>query len=133
MKNYVITSGKFTEKGNFTGYTALGARVHIHQAQMLALKWIKNEEVKFPFYAVGEVKSIGQLDENQKPKTNADGTPVMVERLTATSVFSAKSALIDAFVDERTIDLEISGAVSTKAKALGLSDEAIASLESASV
>ncbi len=133
MKNYVITSGKFTANGNFTGYTALGVRLHIHKAQMSALKWAKDEDVKFPFYAVGETKKIGQMDENNKPKVNPDGSAVLVDRLTATSAFATKEQLINARVDEKTIDIEIGSAVTVKAKALGLTEKALEALESASV
>jgi len=34
MKNFVINNGAFTANGNFSGYTALGVRVHLHKRQM---------------------------------------------------------------------------------------------------
>jgi hypothetical protein len=135
MKNYAITSGKFTTKGNFTGYNALGERVHVHAAQMASLGWKKDEDLagKFPFYAVAAIKQIGQLDEEGNPKTGEGGVAILVDRLTATSVFATKQALIDARVDDATLNVEIGSAVAGKAKAAGLSEKAVADLLAASV
>ncbi len=132
MKNYAITSGKFTNKKNFTGYTAKGIRVHIHEAQMLALKWASDAEVKFPFYAVAEVRIIGQLGEDNKPLV-VDGVPVTAERLTAGAVFATKEALVNASVDELTLDLSIAAEVQKQATASGLSEGALAKVFAASV
>ncbi len=122
MKNYVIQSGNFTSNGNFSGYTATGVRVHIHKNQMDSKGWKKTEDVKYPFFAVGEVKKIGQLDENSQPRKNADGTPVLIDRLTATSVFATKEQLIGALVDERTIDIAVTANVVAEAKKAGLTE-----------
>ena len=127
MKNYAITSGKFTTKGNFTGYNAIGERVHVHAAQMVALGWKSDADFK-PFYAIGTVKQIGQLDENNKPKTNADGTPVLVDRLTALSVFGSKEQLVAAKVDNLTLDIEVAASVKASAEKAGLTPEQISEL-----
>ena len=128
MKNYVITSGSFTEAGNFSGYNALGERVHFHKRQMEALKWVKNEDVKYPFFAIGDVKQIGQLDENNDPKLNADGTPVMINRLTALSAFATKAELIAAHTDNATLEIEIKSSIAGVAKSSGLNEKAIDAL-----
>lgn len=128
MKNYAITSGSFTSNGNYTGYNALGERLFIHKRQMESLGWSKNEQVKFPFYVIGGTKMIGQLDENGTPKTNADGSPVLVERLQAFSVFADKAALTQAHVDNATLDIEIKGAVAAEAKKAGLTEKAVETL-----
>ena len=133
MKNYVITSGSFTTNGNFSGYNALGERVHFHKRQMEALKWVKNEDVKYPFFAIGAVKQIGQLDENNEPKTNTDGSAVLVDRLTALSAFATKAELIAAHVDSSTIEIEIKGAIAGVAKSSGLNEKSIEMLLAASV
>lgn len=133
MKNYAIQSGSFTDNGNFSGYTALGERLHIHKRQMASLNWAKIEDVKFPFFAIGDVKQIGQLDENGAPKTNADGTPLLVDRLTAMSVFTTKQALIDAHVDVATLGVEIAASIKTKATSAGLTEDAVSVLLAASV
>jgi hypothetical protein len=133
MKNYAIQSGSFTDNGNFSAYTALGDRVHIHKRQMESLKWTKIEDVKFPFFAIGAVKQIGQLDENSVPKVNADGTAVLVDRLTAMSVFATKQELIDAHVDVATLGVEIASSIKAKATSAGLTEDAVNMLLSASV
>ena len=134
MKNFAIHSGNFSSgKGNFSGYTALGERIFIHKTQMSGLNWTKAEDIKFPFYAIGAVKQIGQLDENGKPAVNADGTPVLNDRLQALSVFATKDALTSAHVDTATLDIEIKQAVSAQAKSAGLTESAIESLLSIAI
>jgi hypothetical protein len=134
MKNFAIHSGNFsTGKGNFTGYTALGEKLFIHKSQMNGLGWTKQEDVKFPFYAIGAVRQIGQLDTNGQPKVNADGTPVLVDRLQALSIFPNKEALTSAHVDTATLDIEIKQAVSAQAKSAGLTESAINSLLSVAI
>lgn len=133
MKNFAIHSGNFSAKGNFTGYTALGEKLFIHKSQMNGLGWSKQDDVKFPFYAIGTVRQIGQLDENAQPKMNADGTAVLVDRLQALSVFATKEALTSAHVDTATLDIEIKQAVTSQAKSAGLTDSAINSLLSVAI
>ena len=133
MKNFAIHSGNFSAKGNFTGYTALGEKLFIHKSQMNGLSWFKQDDVKFPFYAIGSVRQIGQLDENAQPKMNADGTAVLVDRLQALSVFATKEALTSAHVDTATLDIEIKQAVSSQAKSAGLTQQAIDSLLSVAI
>lgn len=133
MKNFAIHSGNFSKKGNFTGYTALGEKLFIHNSQMNGLGWAKQEDVKFPFYAIGAVRQIGQLDDNGQPKINPDGTAVLVDRLQALSVFATKDALTSAHVDTATLDIEIKQAVTSQAKSAGLTDAAINSLLSVAI
>jgi hypothetical protein len=128
MKNFSIHSGNFSQAGNFTGYTALGESVFIHKAQMNSLGWKENAEVKFPFYAIGGIKLIGQLDANGNPAVNADGTPVQRERVQAFSVFPTKDAMISAHVDTATLDIEVKSAIKQSATSAGLSEQAVNSL-----
>ena len=132
MKNYVINNGQFTANGNFSGYTALGERVHIFGRQMQALGWSKPEEVKFPFYAIGTTKQIGQLDANGKPLMNADGTPATADRLTALSAFKTRDEIKQAHADSALLDIEIQQEIRTQASTAGLSEQAINALANAS-
>lgn len=129
MKNYAIHSGNFStgdsSKGNFSGYTALGERLFIHKSQMVSLGWKTNEDVKFPFYAIGGIKQISKTDEN--------GKPVLSDRLQAFSVFPTKEALTNAHVDTATLDIEIKQAVTAQAKSAGLTESAIQSLLSVAI
>jgi hypothetical protein len=128
MKNFSIHSGNFSANGNFSGYTALGERLFIHKTQMNGLGWSSNADVKFPFYAIGAIKLIGQLDANGQPAVNADGSPLQVERLQALSIFPTKEALTQAHVDTATLDIEIKSAIKQSASSAGLSEYAINSL-----
>ena len=128
MKNFAIHSGNFSANGNFSGYTALGERLFIHKTQMSGLGLEAGALPKFPFYAIGATKMIGQLDSNGQAAVNADGTLVQVPRLQALSIFANKEALTSAHVDTATLDIEIKSAISGAATSAGLTQSAIDSL-----
>ena len=130
MKNYVINNGQFTANGNFSGYTALGERVHIFGRQMKALNWSKPEDVQFPFYCIGTTKQIGQLDANGKPLVDANGQPVVANRLTALSAFKTREEIKKAHADSALLDIEIAQEIRDQATTAGLSQEAVDALAS---
>lgn len=126
MKNYVINNGSFTAAGNFSGYTALGERVHIFGRQMESLGWSSNEDVSFPFYAIGALKQIDNIDK--------DGVVVSTsERLTALSVFKTREDIKNAHAESAFLDVEIKKSIAEEASKVGLSQSAIESLLSATV
>jgi hypothetical protein len=127
-KNYVINNGSFTTNGNFSGYTALGERVHFHKRQMESLGWAKNEDVKFPFYSIATIKQIGQLDASGKPLLNELSLPVTADRLTALSAFKSRDEIKQAHADASLLDIEIAQEIKSQASSAGLSDETIRAL-----
>ena len=128
MKNLSIVSGNFSANGNFSGYTAFGERLFIHKTQMATFGLKDLELPKFPFFCIGDVKEIGQLDENSKPKMNADGTPLTIKRLQALSVFPSEEAIRQAHVNVKMLDINIKKAVVEAASAAGLSEAGINAL-----
>ena len=120
-KNYVINNGSFTANGNFSGYTALGERVHIFGRQMEALSWKSNSDVAFPFYAIGQMKTIPQLNE----KGETIGTS---DRLTALSAFKSREEIKQAHADSTLLDIEIQQEIKAQASSAGLTEQAINSL-----
>lgn len=130
-KNYVINNGNFTANGNFSGYTALGDRVHLHKRQMESLGWTKNEDVKFPFYTIATIKQIGQLnDKGQAVMDATTGLPVTQDRLTALSAFKSRDEIKQAHADSRLLDIEIEQEINAQASSAGLTSEAIKALAS---
>ena len=130
-KNYVINNGNFTANGNFSGYTALGDRVHFHKRQMDSLGWSKNEDIKFPFYSIAKMTQIGQLDTSGKPLMDAlSGLPVTADRLTALSAFKSRDEIKQAHADASLLDIEIAQEIKSQATTAGLSDEMIKALAS---
>ena len=121
MKNYVINNGAFTAAGNFSGYTALGERVHIFGRQMEALGWKSNADVAFPFYSIGQMKTINQLNE----KGDVVGTS---ERLTALSAFKSREEIKQAHADSSLLDIEIQQEIKAQASSAGLTEQAINNL-----
>ena len=117
-KNYVINNGSFTANGNFSGYTALGERVHIFGRQMEALGWKSNADVSFPFYTIGQMKTINQLNE----KGETTGT---AERLTALSAFKTREDIKQAHADSTLLDIEIQQEIKAQASSAGLTEAAI--------
>ena len=132
MKNYVINNGTFTASGNFSGYTALGERVHIFGRQIQALGWAKPEDVKFPFYCIGTTKQIGQLDASGKPMVDASGAAITSDRLTALSAFKTREEIKQAHADSALLDIEIQQEIRNQASTAGLSEQAVNALANAS-
>ena len=120
-KNFVINNGSFTAAGNFSGYTALGERIHVFGRQMDALGWKTTADVKFPFYAIGTMKPISQLDE-------AGNVVGSTERLTALSAFKSREEIKQAHADSALLDIEIQQEIKAQASSAGLTDSAINNL-----
>lgn len=131
MKNYVINNGSFTANGNFSGYTALGERVHIFGRQMQALGWAKQDEVKFPFYVIGTTKQVGQLGADGKPVVDANGVALTSDRLTALSAFKSREEIKQAHADNALLDIEIATEIKKQASTAGLTESAISALANA--
>ena len=126
MKNYVINNGKFTAAGNFSGYTALGERVHIFGRQMEAIGATTDADVKFPIFAIATEKDVDTIDANGA--ITATNT-----RLTALSVFKSREEIKQAHADSAFLDIEIKQAVAEQASKSGLSQTAIDSLLSVAI
>ena len=122
MKNYVLTSGQVTGKGNLTGYTALGVRVHVHKRQLDALGINKAEDIKYPLFVIASEKEYEEQDKD------GVATGVKFKRLTALSAFTTKEQLVAAHTDAAMIDVEIAQSISVKATATGLSKEVVENL-----
>lgn len=129
-KNYVINNGSFTANGNFSGYTALGERVHLHKRQMEALEWKANADVKFPFYVIATIKQIGQLGADGKAVLDANGLPLTSDRLTALSAFKTRDEIKQAHADAALLDVEIAQEIKTQASSAGLSEATVQALAS---
>jgi len=122
MRNVTINNGSFTANGNFSGYTALGERVHFHKRQMDALGFTTAENTTLPFYAIADIKEFNETDANGKP------TDKTFTRLQALSAFKTKTDLVNAQVDNATLDIEVKSAIKSSASSAGLTDAAISQL-----
>lgn len=131
MNSLRIISGDFTAAGNFSGYTALGKRVHIFKRQMDSLGWTPDAKGEFPFYVIAEEKAIGKLDANKQPVVDEQGNPVTEQRLTATAVFETKESITEACVEESTLNAEIKQSIAKSASAKGLTQSVVDSLVAA--
>jgi hypothetical protein len=127
MKNKVINNGAFTAAGNFSGYTALGERIHIHARQMAALGWSDNADVSFPFYCITKDVVIKELD------SKGVETGQTSVRETAASVFKTREDINQAHIDSATLDMEIKKNIAQEAAKVGLTPESIDSLLNATV
>jgi hypothetical protein len=128
MKNYVINNGSFTAAGNFTGYTALGERVHIYGRQMVSCGWEDIADVKFPFYCLAVEKEIQPFMADGKTPTGET-----VKRLTATSVFTTVEQLAEAKGATILVEAKVNNLIAKEAVAAGLSETAVADLLSVAV
>jgi hypothetical protein len=128
MKNYVINNGGFTANGNFSGYTAMGERVHIYARQMASNNWEANEDVKYPFYCLAVEKEIEPFGADGKTPTGEK-----VKRLTATSVFLTVEQLAEAKGATILVEAKVNNIIAKEAVAAGLSEASIADLLSVAV
>ena len=127
MKNLVINNGAFTAAGNFTGYTALGERVHIFGRQMEAIGIKKEDKVQFPLFVIADNKTINKVDAEGNP------TEETAQRLTALSVFAKKEDLIQAHVDSNMLTVEITKSVKATASSAGLTEAEVEALLEATI
>lgn len=134
-----VNNGQFTSQGNFTGYTALGKKVHIYKRQMESLGVAFDDsnkptsEVNLPFYCLAEEKSFSnKLGADGKPVVSPDGTTGFL-RLTALSVFASVESLGGAVAEEFTLKGQIQNIVRQKASNAGLTESAIDALLSVSI
>ena len=127
MKNLVINNGAFTAAGNFTGYTALGERVHIFGRQMESIGIKKDDKPTFPLFVIADLKTINKVDAEGNP------TEETAQRLTALSVFAKKEELIQAHVDSNMLNVEVAKTVKSQASSAGLGEAEIAVLLGATI
>lgn len=133
MNSYRIISGAFTTgegaQGNFSGYTALGKRIHIFKRQMEALGYTADNAPTgkdFPLFVIAEEKLIPKLDKNRQPLTDpTTGEQLTSVRLTATAVFKDKDAIVDACTEEATLGAEIKDSITKAVSSKGLSQSVI--------
>jgi hypothetical protein len=128
MKTTKITSGKFAnaegQKGNFTGYNALGERIFIHKAQMESLGWKTDADVK-PFFALVDTKEIQSRD------AEGELTETLVKRLQALSVFKTMEELVDAKNADAKIEIAIRKDLESTVNASGLTQASVDALMTA--
>lgn len=135
MKKAVITSGSFTEAGNFSGYSEQveGGRLFIHSKQMEVLGYNKDSKIEFPLYATVTTKEITPWDEDNKPMVDANGNAIVVSRTQAGSVFKTKQEFVQALAEPQLIDLEVAKLVKDASKSAGLTEKEMESLIASSV
>ena len=145
MKNYIITSATCTDNGNVSAYTSKGERIHIYARQLQSLGLTKEElgtdkekgtkpiTVDNPLFCIAEIKTFNARKDDQGNSIPfADGSLTM-SRLTALSVFTKKTQLIGAHVEENLLEQEIQHETTKVASSRGLTSDSVAQLANASV
>lgn len=122
MKKLIITSGNWTEKGNFSGYSPELGRVHLYGAQMEGLGFKKGETVKFPLFAIGAEKEFNTLNEAGEP------TGEKFTRWQANSLFTDRKQLAETLAFDSLIDVEVKQFVKAEATTAGLSEKEVEAL-----
>ena len=122
MKTVAILSGAFTANGNFSGYNATGARIHVSGRTMEAAGIKKGDDLKFPLYAIVVEREFNVLDEQGNP------TDEKFKREQAGSVFTTKDAMIAAANADAELVIETKAALKTSATAAGLTESAVDAL-----
>ena len=145
MKNYIITSATCTANGNVSAYTSKGERIHIYARQLTSLGLTKEQlgtdkeqgtkpiTVANPLFCIAEHKTFNARKDDQGNSIPfADGSLTMT-RLTALSVFTEKTQLIGAHVEENLLEQEIQHETTKVATSRGLTTSDVSTLANASV
>ena len=128
MKKMVqIVSGSFSEKGNFSGYSTTGERIHLSAQQMENLGYKKDAVVAFPFFVIAVERSFNKLDENSNPVV-VDGVEQTFTRVQAGSAFKTKEEMIGAFNSDKVFDIEATAQLKAIATDAGLTQAVIDTL-----
>jgi hypothetical protein len=123
-----ITSGKWSEKGNFTGKDITGEKIFISKDLMASLGFQPGDNAK-DFSCAYMHNLIGQLDEKGNEKVDTiTGEPVKSLRIEATAIFTSEDAMHDAFASRDSHAFRVRAKVEASAKSAGLTESAINSL-----
>ena len=131
----IIVSGKFTEKGNYTGYNVQGLltdRVHIPERLMTALGLTKDTRVPTLYAIVGPAK----FSIRKEVKNSDTGEITLVDtgdtftRCQAGSIFLTKAEMINAYNSSDLLETETKIELRKSALTLGLTDVQVEALHS---
>jgi len=131
MNTLQIVSGNFSAKDNFSAYDDDSERYFVPKRLMETKGWLKDADVKFPFWAKTKVKQIGQLDASGEPLLHEDGTPILLDRSQITSLFLTREELIASCVEKASLPMDIASAIRDRASKAGLDTKTIEQLANA--
>ena len=126
--NYItITSGKFSDAGNFTASSILGKKIFVSK-NLLESAGITPATIKYPLFGVWTEEMIGQRDPITRDLVkNPDGTFAQVSREGATALFLTKDAMQQACLDDDSLERDIKNAL-VEASTKGLSQKSVDAL-----
>lgn len=119
----MLTRGSFSEKGNFSGYTTKGVRIHIPALMMSELGYDKDKKPEFPLYACVVERTFDILNDEDKP------TGETFTRAQAGSIFKSKAEAIEAMNSDDLLALEAKAELYKGAKSFGLTEDTLKKLE----
>jgi hypothetical protein len=123
-----ITSGVWSNKGNFTGKDITGERIFISKDLMASLGYSAGD-IASGFSCAYTTNLIGQLDDAGNPRVDAQtGEPVKVARIEATALFKTTDDMHQAFASRESHAFKVKALVQSSAKSAGLTESAINSL-----
>lgn len=123
LKKIKVLSGNFAtgdgNKGNYNAYDKHSERFFVPKRLMESNGWLKDEDVKFPFYANATVKAIGVLDADGEPLTE-NGVAVTRDRLQVVSIYKTREEMVADYIDDASLDIDIAAGIQKAASAAGL-------------
>jgi len=128
-KNVELLRGKITAKGNLSAYDDELNRYFINKQMCEEQKWLKTEDVKFPFWAKVQVdRTVTVVDEKGVVQKNDDGSEKTITRDQVTAIFATQEDLIAHSVRKATTDIEIKAQIHNRATVAGLSEKVVEQL-----
>jgi|GEM_PF-4651879 len=112
MNYNIIISGHFSKSGNFVGINHKKEKIHIPKSQMNFLNLKSIEDIKFPLFAFGNIKTFDRLtgksgDQNREVIINRNGVKETFERFTAHLVYKDFDSFIKVFTYPISLNLTL--------------------------
>lgn len=122
-----LVRGQFSEKGNFSGYTAKGVRIHIPALMMSELGYDKDHKptkTDFPLYACVVEREFDILNDEDEP------TGGKFKRAQAGSIFKTEQEGLDAMNADEKLARKAKVQLYQYTKELGLTEDTLKQLTS---
>lgn len=126
-----LVRGQWSDKGNFSGYTSKGVRIHVPSLMMGELGYAKDAKdaegkpvkIEYPLYACVVERTFNVLNDE------GEETGETFTRAQAGSIFKSRQEAIDAMNSDDLLALEAKADLYKSAKSFGLTEDTLKKLE----
>jgi hypothetical protein len=129
MKSLKVTRGAFSAVGNLMLIDKKTRKAYFCPKSVVAEKgWSKIEDITFPLYVNVDTFTYNNLDDNNDPIINSDGTKSTFTREDVIDVFTSAQALAEDYADDFSLEILKKQAVKSTATSAGLTESNVNAL-----